>query len=34
MKYNNLSVFDGNLSKWGLFEAAKKIVERKIKAKK
>jgi hypothetical protein len=34
MKYNNLTVLDANLSKWGLFEAAKKVIDRKIKAKK
>ncbi len=34
MKYNNLIVLDANLSKWGLFEAAKKVIDKKIKAKK
>lgn len=34
MKYNNLCVFDANLSKWGIFEAAKKVIDKKIKAKK
>lgn len=34
MKYNNLTVLDANLSKWGLFETAKKVIDKKIKAKK
>jgi len=29
-----LRLLDGNLSKWGLFESAKKEIQKKIKAKK
>ena len=33
MKYNNLNILDANLSKWGIFEIAKKVIDKKIKAK-
>lgn len=33
-QYNNIRMLDGKVSKWGLFEEARKHIESKIKARK